>query len=185
MKPITRQSCWRLLLLLIISSLLISGCGFKLRNHSPDISISSIKQINLDCPKTKSWELCKYLRQQFKLQGIEISKEAEFTLLVSAINKNVRTLSLQQNSSAAEYGLSASVSYQLINTAKDLVIAKNTISRSHSYRHESSALLAKERERIEVQTELSHLLADIIYREVCILNPSANQTPTDLHADSL
>jgi len=163
----------------------MSGCGFKLRSYSPEISISHLKEINLDCPKAKSWELCKHLHQQFKFQNIQISENAEFTLSVSPVQKNVRTLSLQDNASAAEYGLSASVKYQLINNIQDAVIAGNTITRSYSYRHESTALLAKERERVEVQNELSQLLANEIYRQVCILNPKKGLPLKDLNADSL
>ena len=165
-----RHPKWRVACTLVFFSILLSACGFKLRTHSPELSIAQLKQIDLDCPKAKSWELCHHLRQQFKLHDISINDDADLTLSLSPIRHQKRTLSLQPNASAAEYGLTATVNYKLSRKSNSDRATSHSVSRTHSYRHESSALLAKERERTELKAELGHTLADEVFRQVCILN---------------
>lgn len=82
-----------------------------------------------------------------------------------------RVLSLQANASAAELGLSSEVTYSLVTSREDKINHKHTIHINNSYRHESSALLAKDRERDELQTQLSQQLAEEIVRQITVLNP--------------
>lgn len=175
-----RHQEWRLTCALVVFSILLSACGFKLRTHSPEISIAQLKQIDLDCPKAKSWELCHHLRQQFKLHDILINDDADLTLSLSPIRHQKRTLSLQDNASAAEYGLTATVGYDLSRKSKLDQATSHSVSRTHSYRHESSALLAKERERTELKAELGVLLANEVFRQVCILNSAENTTSLEV-----
>ena len=85
--------------------------------------------------------------------------------------QKTRTLSLQANASAAEQGLSSEVTYSLISSNEDKINHEHTVHINNSYRHESSALLAKDRERDELQTQLSQQLAEEIVRQITVLNP--------------
>jgi outer membrane lipopolysaccharide assembly protein LptE/RlpB len=165
----------------ILVSALISSCGFQLRGISQNPSDLAFSELKLECPSTQSWQLCQSLRQHFKLNHIELNDAADYVLLVSPITQNSRVLSLQDNAAAAEYGLSSKLNYQLFRANEPEAISEQNIELTNSYRHESAALLSKERERSELQTELSQQLASEIFRQVTILNQqmgsqlSANQ----------
>jgi len=82
-----------------------------------------------------------------------------------------RALSLQANASAAELGLSSEVTYTIVSAQEDEIKHKQSVHINNSYRHESSALLAKDRERDELQMQLSEQLAEEIVRQITVLNP--------------
>ncbi len=156
--------------LILMLACCVSACGFKLRGQTHDNASPSLNELNVLCPNTTNWQLCQSLRQHLMLNDIALSEQAEMQLRVSPITQNSRVLSLQQNASAAEYGLSSKVSYQIVSAQSLEVMYENTIQLQHSYRHSSSELLAKERERNELQNELSQQLALEIFRQFQVLN---------------
>ena len=81
-----------------------------------------------------------------------------------------RVLSLQSNASAAELGLESVVSYSLTSSIDNEIKHQQTVSNNNSYRHETSALLAKDRERDELQMQLSKQLAEEIVRQITVLD---------------
>ncbi len=160
----------RLISILIIISSLLSACGFHLRGYSDHKTPAAFSRLKLECGNTRAWQLCQSLRQQLLLNNIQLADEAAYRLVISSIAQDSRTLSLQSNASAAEYGLSSKVDFQLIHRETDEVIADQEVLVRNSYRHQSSALLAKERERDELQTELSQQIALEIFRQIDVLN---------------
>ncbi len=156
------------LCLLSISILSLSACGFHLRSYAE--SVSSIKELSLDCPNTSSWELCHHLKQTLLLNGILITDNAPLQLTISSMIQNSRVLSLQPNASAAELDLISEVSYSITSTTDNAIKHEQTVDIKNSYRHDSSALLAKERERDELQLQLSKQLAEEIVRQITILD---------------
>lgn len=160
----------RLISMLVILSSLLSACGFHLRGYSEHNTPAAFSTLKLECANTRAWQLCQSLRQQLLLNNILLSDEAQYRLVISPIAQDSRTLSLQSNASAAEYGLSSKVDFQLIDRKTDEVIADQEVVVRNSYRHQSSALLAKERERDELQTELSQQIALEIFRQIDVLN---------------
>ena len=167
-----------LIALLVCSISLLSACGFQLRGYADQDIPPAFSELTLDCPSTQAWQLCQTLRQQLMLNDISFSDTAIYRLIVSPIEQESRTLSLQKNAAAAEYGLSSKVSYQLINQETDELIADQDIVVRNSYRHQSSALLAKERERDELQTELSEQIAKEVFRQIDVLNKQSIKTET-------
>lgn len=164
-----------LICLTVILSSLLSGCGFHLRGYSDNALPPSFSTLNLQCANTQAWQLCQTLRQQLMLNGISFDNKAEYRLSVSPIEQETRVLSLQDNAAAAEYGLASSVSYQLTKQSTEELVAQQKIVVRNSYRHESSALLAKERERDELQTELSQQIASEIFRQIDVINKQSAQ----------
>lgn len=148
---------------------MLSACGFHLRSYGENAS--KIESLSLNCPSTSSWVLCHHLKQTLVLNNIQISEDAPLMLTISPMIQRSRVLSLQANASAAELGLSSEVTYSLVTSREDKINHKHTIHINNSYRHESSALLAKDRERDELQTQLSQQLAEEIVRQITVLNP--------------
>ena len=156
--------------LMVITISLLSACGFQLRGYASADAPPAFSSLKLDCPSTQAWQLCQTLRQQFALNGINIDDDAKYLLSVSPIKQESRTLSLQKNAAASEYGLSSTVNYQLMDQESESIVSNNDIVVRNSYRHQSSALLAKERERRELQTELSQQIAMEVFRQIDVLN---------------
>jgi outer membrane lipopolysaccharide assembly protein LptE/RlpB len=154
---------------LLVSAIVLSSCGFHLRSYGENTA--NIKALSLDCPNTSSWELCHHLKQTLLLNNIQITENAPLILSISPIVQKSRVLSLQANASAAELGLSSEVTYSLISAQEDEIKHKQSVHINNSYRHESSALLAKDRERDELQMQLSQQLAEEIVRQITVLNP--------------
>jgi len=188
---LAKKSSW--LGLSVISILTLTACGFELRTYSlSDSAIQAdnsqfqmIESLNLECPTSQSWQLCQHLRQQLKLGKITLEPEAELTLSISSIKQSSRILSLQSNAAAAEYGLTSKVSYRLIHRPNQANVIRQDIELEHSYRHESSALLAKERERDELQTTLSQQLALEIFRQIRLFDRSTlDNTSSDKNTPS-
>lgn len=150
--------------------MMLSACGFHLRSYGENAS-SKIEMLSLSCPSTSSWVLCHHLKQTLVLNNIQVTEDAHLILSISPMIQKTRTLSLQANASAAELGLSSEVTYSLISSHEDKINHKHTVHINNSYRHESSALLAKDRERDELQTQLSQQLAEEIVRQITVLNP--------------
>lgn len=152
-----------------MSAILLSSCGFHLRSYGENAS--NIKSLSLNCPNTSSWELCHHLKQTLLLNNIQISNKAPLVLSIGLMIQKSRVLSLQANASAAEQGLSSEVTYTITSSSDDDIKHKQSVHINNSYRHESSALLAKDRERDELQMQLSQHLAEEIVRQITILNP--------------
>jgi LPS-assembly lipoprotein len=134
---------------LVILCTLISACGFQLRGTQalPD----SLSSLNFECANEKSWDLCRRLSREFQLHHIKLSDDAEMTLSISNVNKKQRSVSIDSDASTAEYNLIYSVRYKLIHSATQTLISSQFVETNQSYRHQSSALIAKEREQNEVE----------------------------------
>jgi LPS-assembly lipoprotein len=152
----------------LIVCLLISGCGFHLRGYNEDIS--TIHELSLSCRSTDAWALCHHLKQSLQLNDIRLNESATLQLSIGPLVQKSRVLSLQSNASAAEQGLSSEVNYQLITVSDEQVRHQHTVRINNSYRHESTALLAKDRERDELQNQLSRQLAEEIVRQIRIID---------------
>jgi outer membrane lipopolysaccharide assembly protein LptE/RlpB len=164
-----RLASFHTVIALLLSALLLSSCGFHLRSYGKNSS--NIKAVSLDCPNTSSWEICHHLKLTLLLNDIEITENATFMLSISHMIQKSRVLSLQANASAAELGLSSEVTYSLISAQENEIKHTQSVSVNNSYRHESSALLAKDRERDELQLQLSQQIAEEIVRQITVLNP--------------
>ena len=153
---------------LLILSLFISACGFQLRGTQalPD----SLSSINFKCANEKNWNLCRQISREFQLHHINLSDKAEITLSISNVKKKQRSVSIDSDASTAEYDLINSVSYKLIHSATQTLITSQVVKVNQSYRHQSSALIAKEREQDEIQTKLNQEIASIIFRQLSVFD---------------
>ena len=153
---------------LLTLSLFLNACGFQLRGTQalPD----SLSSINFKCANEKTWDLCRQLSREFQLHKIKLTDEAEMILSISNVNKKQRSVSIDSDASTAEYDLIYSVRYKLIHAATQTQITSQVVEVNQSYRHQSSALIAKEREQGEIQTKLNQEIANIIFRQLSVFD---------------
>jgi len=162
----------------VLFSLALASCGFHLRGYTREPLANSLKEIQLQCSNSETWQLCQKLREHLQLHHVVEATSAAFVLSISNIEQDQKTLSLQDNAAAAEFGLSYQVQFELSKKGlspeeESDTLIRHTVRIDQSYRHESTALLAKERERLEVQEQLSQRLADEIFRQVSLFDFSS------------
>lgn len=154
--------------LIIILSLTLSACGFHLRGS--EALPASLSSIRFECANEKFWDLCRKMRREFQLHEIELNENANMTVRISAVSNNQRSLSINPDASTAEYDLIRSVQYQLIDSASRKQVSSRIIEASQSYRHQSSALIAKEREREEIQAVLNKEITYTLFRQLSVFD---------------
>lgn len=110
------------------------------------------------------------MRNQLHSHGITLSNDAPLVLSILQSDSDQRVLSLQKDASAAEYGLTQSAEYQLLDAKTQQVISKQSLSADRSYQNNPTASLAKERESDEINTELNRRLAAMIIRQIRVFD---------------
>ncbi|RUO80455.1 hypothetical protein CWI84_05180 [Idiomarina tyrosinivorans] len=128
-------------LIAVGSLLLLSACGFHLRDHYqlPD----SLQQVAVQ--STTSDRLADIIRQQLINAGAALNTDAKTRLKITGDRLERRTLSLFKSGQVAEYQLLYQIDYQIL-LPKHQPIAMH-IEVARDYQDDPNYVLAKTRER--------------------------------------
>ena len=168
------------LLAIIGLAMLTSACGFHFRGNYllPD-EVSNISVTSFDSYN----QITRNVKNQLRLNGVEVvspgSDVPNLHLISESDNDesdNGRTLSLYQNSRAAEYELSYRVSYQVSVPGYDKKTFNVNVTRS--YLDNPLAALAKSVERDMTLKEMREQAAEQIVRQMARLKAQLIVTPT-------
>ena len=162
------SSCLKVMILCAAVAVL-SSCGFNLRGTAETLP-ATFPSLNVKCEQKSAWRLCHYLNSRITSAGTLIDPNASVTLSVSRDEVLQRVFSLNSDATAAERELTHSIHYRLFDKIRGEVLSERSISRSQIYRHNASALVAKDREKEELQNNLDESLIDIMLREISILS---------------
>ena len=159
----TKTICFSSILFLCA---LITACGFQLRGTQalPE----NLHTLNFQCSNEKNWDLCRQLSRELQFHQVKLSDDAELVLSISDVNKTQRSVSIDSNASTTEYDLIYTVRYNLFHAKTNILINSQVVEASQSYRHQSSALIAKEREQNEIQSKLNRKISNIIFRQLSV-----------------
>ncbi|WP_328185695.1 LPS-assembly lipoprotein LptE [Marinobacter sp. OP 3.4] len=153
---------------LALLTLLVSACGFQLRGASP--VPSALQPIWVGCHDGVPTELCNSLKSQFTIGDVQLAdsrEEAAHLLLLGDFRQNQRTSAITAQAEAAEYELRQTVSVVLQTREGIPLLPETEVSASQSYRFDSTSVLAKRREREEIERQLyDSLVRQIGYRLV-------------------
>lgn len=152
----------------LVLSGILSACGFQLRGTQ--VLPESLNSIKFQCANEKHWDLCRQLSREFQYHQVELSETADIVLSISAVNKKQRSVSIDSDASTAEYDLIYSLHYTLTHAPTQKVITSERVEASQSYRHQSSALIAKEREQSEIHTKLNEKITNILVRQLSVFD---------------
>ena len=155
----------RPLLAILLSTLLLSGCGFKLRGtHDLPEQLKTMHLYSLD----RYSELARVLKSYFAVNGITLVQEnsdksvTEFILYKDKLDR--RTLSLFPNGQVAEYGLIYSVKYAI--AVKGQVAQPFEFEIYRDYQDDPQSALAKSKELKLILKEMRQQAADKIIRQM-------------------
>lgn len=167
------------LLAIIGLAMMTSACGFHFRGNYllPD-EVSTISVTSFDSYN----QITRNVKNQLRLNGVEVvspgSGVPNLHLIRESDNDdsdNGRTLSLYQNSRAAEYELSYQVSYQVSVPGYDKKTFNVNVTRS--YLDNPLAALAKSVERDMTLEEMREQAAEQIIRQMARLKAQLVVTP--------
>lgn len=152
--------------LVILFSSVLSACGFHLRgDYSVPQSLQKLSITSFDQYST----FTRVLKTQLRMSEIEIVEPAEDVPNLHIISEGMgeRTLSLYQNTNAAEQELTFNASYSVTIPEKGTLNLSTSVSRS--YLANSLTALAKSVERDMLEDEMRKIATDQIIRQLARL----------------
>lgn len=152
--------------LIVIMSSLLSACGFHLRgDYSVPEELNRVSVTSYDQYST----FTRMVKNQLRMSDIEIVPPAETVPNIHLTGESVgeRTLSLYQNTRAAEKELTFNASYRV--TLPEVGIKTFSTSVTRSYLDNPLTALAKSVERDMIEDEMRKLAATQILRQMARL----------------
>lgn len=170
--------------LLLLTTVLLSGCGFQLRGDYdvPD-TLNTMSLTSYDQYST----FTRIVKGQLRMNEIELVTPSADIPNLHLLNEGTseRTLSLYQNTRAAEKELTFRASYQV--TIPELGVKTFSTSVTRNYLDNPLTALAKSVEREMIVDEMRKLAASQIIRQMARLKiaiQSGNLDDTDIHPSS-
>lgn len=191
------------LLVVGLTSLMLSACGFQLRGTQYAAQNSLWKAMQVDCPDTEKF-FCDRLRDQLIQSGIKVedvrlaerlpfasepgilqaktptdplsrvtekpreTRESDLPLLqVASLASGRRAVTLTANAGAAEFEISREVEFNL-SQGEETLIKSTKLRQFQTYRYDSSSVLGKDKEEIQITHDLDNLLAYQVMNRVAI-----------------
>ncbi|RYU43374.1 hypothetical protein ERW49_17805 [Aliivibrio finisterrensis] len=153
-------------------SLMVSACGFHLRGNYllpeelHEVSLTSFDQYS---------DLTRNVQKQLRMNGIRQVAPTTVTPSLNLISESLgeRTLSLYQNSRAAEKALTYTVTYSVLIPEHDIKTYTTSVNRN--YLDNPLTALAKSVERDMIEDEMRTQAAEQILRQMARLK--ADDTP--------
>ncbi|MFA0349329.1 LPS assembly lipoprotein LptE [Vibrio sp. 10N.222.55.C6] len=163
----------------VLTVSLLSACGFHLRgDYSVPEELNKISVTSYDQYST----FTRMMKGQLRMNDVEIVLPAENTPNLHIISESVgeRTLSLYQNTRAAEIELTFNASYRV--TIPDLGSKTFSTSVTRSYLDNPLTALAKSVERDMIEDEMRKLATSQILRQMARLKANIAADSMDLEA---
>jgi LPS-assembly lipoprotein len=165
--------------IVVLTVSLLSACGFHLRgDYSVPEELNKISVTSYDQYST----FTRMMKSQLRMSDVEIVPPAENTPNLHIISESVgeRTLSLYQNTRAAEIELTFNASYRV--TIPDLGSKTFATSVTRSYLDNPLTALAKSVERDMIEDEMRKLATSQILRQMARLKANIAADSMDLEA---
>ena len=158
--------------LFVLSTLLLSGCGFHMRG-APDLPFHSIY---LDMPQTST--LYTELKRNLRAGGTEVvtdPKQAEVILQVVSDTKDKKILSLNTYGRVREHALYQHFTFVVKDTNNKVLIKPTEITLKRDISYNEQQELSKQAEEVLIYREMQ---TDIVQRVLRLIAASKKATPT-------
>ena len=151
--------------LLLIITLIISGCGWQLRDSQ--IAASSIGAVYLSSSDTNS-VLTKELRRALSTYGVHsgVTKaESKYVVVIVDFRQNTRIASINSSGRVAEYQLNEDVDFYITDAEDNQILSLSTASVERVYEFREKDILASSNEEQRIRAEMrSELVRQILNR---------------------
>ncbi len=143
----------------------LSACGYSLRGS--EVHALPFSPLILECNFKSAWQVCQNVQNRLERQGVLLDdNSAPWRLVVHTPKSRQRVLTIAGDASTEEYELTQSLAYALYSTQPRERVLHNELKLSRIYRHQASALVAKERERHSLTRSMHQQLIEIMFREL-------------------
>ncbi|HTH44626.1 MAG TPA: LPS assembly lipoprotein LptE [Oxalicibacterium sp.] len=162
----------RLFCALLISTVMLSACGFKLRGSVLGQNIP-FKSIYIDASDTSPLgsELRRNIRGSGELTITETPEEAEAVLKIVSESRSKTILSLNSQGRVREYGLNYTVVIRVQDQHKADFLAPTSISLKRDISYNENQVLAKEAEEKMLYRDMQSDMVQQILRRVAAIKP--------------
>ncbi len=151
--------------LLLIITLIISGCGWQLRDSQ--IVASSIGAVYLSSSSTTT-ALTKELRRALSTYGVPnaaTKAESNYIVVIVDFRQNTRIASINSSGRVAEYQLNEDVDFYITDADDKQVLSLTTASVERVYEFREEDILASSNEEQRILTEMrSEIVRQILNR---------------------
>lgn len=162
----------RLFCALLISTVMLSACGFKLRGSVLGQNIP-FKSIYIDVPATSALasDLRRNIRGSGELTITETPEEAEAILKVVSESRSKTILSLNSQGRVREYGLNYTVVIRVQDNHRADLLAPTPISLKRDISYNENQVLAKEAEEKMLYRDMQSDMVQQILRRIAAIKP--------------
>ena len=151
--------------LLLIITLIISGCGWQLRDSQ--IVASSIGAVYLSSSDSNSG-LTKELQRALSIYGVHTGAtkaESNYVVVIVDFRQNTRIASINSSGRVAEYQLNEDVDFYITDAEDNQVLSLSTASVERVYEFREEDILASSNEEQRILTEMrSEIVRQILNR---------------------
>ena len=140
--------------LLLIITLIISGCGWQLRNS--EIVASSLGTVYLSS-KIGDTALTKELRRAIGIYGVSLGNtkaESNYIVVIVDFRQNSRIASINSRGRVAEYQLNEDVDFYITNADDKQILSLSTASVERVYEFREEDILASSNEEKRILKEM-------------------------------
>jgi len=158
---------------LLISSLVLSGCGFKLRGAF-DIP-AELQQLELHVQDQRS-ELAPQLKRLLKLNDVQLVAGSPYRLVILEENYKRRSVTLGSDAKTDEYELRAEIKFQVVTgqgESERILLGPRTLRTERAYSYDDNNASAQDGQESLLKREIYGDLARQIVRQYISIKPGA------------
>jgi len=161
---------FRIALLLMLSTLLLSACGFRLAGYYevPE----KLRQVTLDIPGDRPSDIRASLNNLLAVNGIEVRDDAEYRLELLDEDVRRRTLTVSLSADAVEYQLIGTARFSVFGPAGKALIENREVRAERSFNNTENTT-ARDALEDQVRSEIQEQLAQQIVRQYLSLGRSS------------
>lgn len=157
-----------LILGLLVVSLLLSACGFKLRGVF-DIP-EALRQVSL-VSSERPGDLERTLEQTLRVNGVRLEADAPYRIELLEIDSIRRAISLGSDARVSEYELRSEVTFQVSDREGQLLLPPTRLFTERVYSVDPNNITASESQEPLLRRQITQDLAQQIVRQYTRLRP--------------
>lgn len=148
---------------LMLATLLISGCGFKLRGSADIPESSRLVTLMLKSGTPTAFEQA--LKRTLDQQGIALLDTAPYQLDIKKVKENRRSITLDRKANVDEYELLMLVKFEVLNTEGKSISGPLVARIERIYDYDADAATASYTLEKEIRFEMWQSLSERVVRQ--------------------
>ena len=164
--------------LLVAITLLVSACGWQLRDHQLlHPSIDAVYFVSTEANTALIGDLKRAL-DSYGVRFVDTQSDASYSVSIVAVRGNIRTVSINSSGRVAEYQLNEDVDFYIRNIQTDNVYPIATASSERVYEFREEDILSSDNEEKRIRYEMrKDIVAQVLAQlgSVKTSNPNPDQ----------